>query len=228
MKKVVPVKQLFCMLLLTLLTATSYAAVEKRYVSDKLWLQLRSGPGGEFRILKALPSGEHLIYHEQTEDKNYTKVTTDKGVEGWVLTRYLEDEPVAKEKLILSQRELVKVKAELDTLKQQTETLSAEKSSLSGDHSSLIREKKSLEKELKRITDISANALQLDSKNTHLTKRNKELEILVETLTADNTRLKDNKERTYLIIGGGLIVFGIVLGLAIPAMRGGRKSAGWS
>ena len=221
-------KQLFCMLLLTLLTATSYAAVEKRYVSDKLWLQLRSGPGGEFRILKALPSGEHLIYHEQTEDKNYTKVTTDKGVEGWVLTRYLEDEPVAKEKLILSQRELVKVKAELETLKKQTETLSAEKSSLSGDHSSLIREKKSLEKELKRITDISANALQLDSKNTLLTKRNKELEILVETLTADNTRLKDNKERTYLIIGGGLIVFGIVLGLAIPAMRGGRKSAGWS
>ena len=221
-------KQLFCMLLLTILTATSYAAVEKRYVSDKLWLQLRSGPSGEFRILKALPSGEHLIYHEQTEDKNYTKVTTDKGVEGWVLTRYLENEPVAKEKLILSQRELVKVKAELETLKQQTETLSAEKSSLSGDHSSLIREKKSLEKKLKRITDISANALQLDSKNTLLTKRNKELEILVETLTADNTRLKDNKERTYLILGGGLIIFGIVLGLAIPAMRGGRKSAGWS
>lgn len=221
-------KQLFCMLLLTILTATSYAAVEKRYVSDKLWLQLRSGPSGEFRILKALPSGEHLIYHEQTEDKNYTKVTTDKGVEGWVLTRYLEDEPVAKEKLILSQRELVKVKAELETLKQQTKTLNAEKSSLSGDHSSLIRENKSLEKELKRITDISANALQLDSKNTLLTKRNKELEILVETLTADNTRLKDNKERTYLIIGGGLIAFGIGLGLAIPAMRGGRKSAGWS
>ena len=221
-------KQLFCMLLLTILTATSYAAVEKRYVSDKLWLQLRSGPSGEFRILKALPSGEHLIYHEQTEDKNYTKVTTDKGVEGWVLTRYLENEPVAKEKLILSQRELAKVKAELETLKQQTETLSAEKSSLSGDHSSLIREKKSLEKKLKRITDISANALQLDSKNTLLTKRNKELEILVETLTADNTRLKDNKERTYLILGGGLIIFGIVLGLAIPAMRGGRKSAGWS
>ena len=143
-------KQLFCMLLLTLVTVTSYAAVEKRYVSDKLWLQLRSGPGSDFRILKALPSGEHLIFIEQTEDKNYTKVTTDKGVEGWVLTRYLEDEPVAKEKLILSQRELVKVKAELDTLKQQTETLSAEKSSLSGDHSSLIREKKSLEKELKR------------------------------------------------------------------------------
>ena len=216
------------MVLLALLTATSYAAVEKRYVSDKLWLQLRSGPGSEFRILKALPSGEHLIFQEETEDKNYAKVTTDKGVEGWVLTRFLEDEPVAKEKLIFSQRELVKVKAELDTLKQQTDTLSEEKSSLSGDHSSLTREKNVLEKELKHIKEISANALQLDSKNTKLTKRNQELEIQLETLTADNTRLKDNKERTFMIIGGALIIFGIFLGLAIPAMRGGRKAASWS
>jgi SH3 domain protein len=216
------------MLLLTIITATSYAAVEKRYVGDKIWLQLRSGPGSEFRILKALPSGEHLIFREQTADKNYTKVTTDKGVEGWVLTRFLEDEPIAKEKLILSQRELAKVKAELDTLKQQTKTLSEEKSSLSGDHSSLTRENKTLAKELKRITEISANALQLDSKNTKLTKRNQELEIQLETLTAENTRLKDNKERTFMIIGGGLIIFGIFLGLAIPAMRGGRKAASWS
>jgi SH3 domain protein len=216
------------MLLLTIITATSYAAVEKRYVGDKIWLQLRSGPGSDFRILKALPSGEHLIFREQTEDKNYTKVTTDKGVEGWVLTRFLEDEPIAKEKLILSQRELVKIKAELDTLKQQTDALSAEKSSLSGDRSSLTRDNKKLEKELKRIKEISANALQLDSKNTKLTKRNQELEIQLETLTAENTRLKDNKERTFMIIGGGLIIFGLFLGLAIPAMRGGRKAASWS
>jgi len=216
------------MFFLTLLTATSYAAVEKRYVSDKLWLQLRSGPGSDFRILKALPSGEHLIFMEQTEDKNYTKVTTDKGVEGWVLTRFLEDEPVAKEKLILSQRELVKVQAELNTLKKQTDALSQEKSSLSGDRSTLTRDKKNLQKELKRIKAISANALQLDSKNTKLTKRNQELEIQLETLTADNTRLKDDKERTFMIIGGGLVILGIILGLAIPAMRGGKKGGGWS
>jgi SH3 domain protein len=216
------------MLLLSLMTVTSYAAVEKRYVSDKLWLQLRSGPGSDFRILKALPSGEHLIFMEETEDKNYAKVTTDKGVEGWVLTRFLEDEPVAKEKLIFSQRKLVKVQAELDTLKTQSSALSQETKSLSGDRSSLTREKNTLQKELKRIKEISANALQLDSKNTKLTKRNQELEIKLETLTADNTSIKDNKERTFMIIGGGLIIIGLILGLAIPAMRGGRKAAGWS
>jgi len=216
------------MLLLTLVATTSYAAVEKRYVSDKLWLQLRSGPGNDFRILKALASGSHLIYMEETEDKNYTKVTTDKGVEGWVLTRFLEKEPVAKEKLILAQRKLVKIEAELMTLKKQATSLAQEKSSLSGDRSSLVREKKNLEKELKRIKNISANALQLDTKNTSLTKRNQELEIQLETLTVDNTRLKDAKERTFMIIGGALIIIGLILGLVIPSMRGGRKSGGWS
>lgn len=221
-------KQLFCMLLLTLMTTTSYAAVEKRYVSDQLWLQLRSGPGNEFRIIKTLASGSHLIFIEETESKNYAKVKTSKGVEGWVLTQFLVNEPVAKEKLIFSQRKLKKVQAELDTLQLQAKALTKEKSTLSGDRSSLSRDKKSLEKELKRITDISANALQLNSKNIKLTKRNQELEIQLETLTVDNTRLNDNKERTFMIIGGGLIVFGIILGLAIPAMRGGKKSGGWS
>ena len=221
-------KQLFCMLLLTLMTTTSYAAVEKRYVSDQLWLQLRSGPGNEFRILKTLASGSHLVFIEETESKNYAKVKTSKGVEGWVLSQFLVNEPVAKERLIFSQRKLKKVQAELNTLQLQAKTLTQEKSTLSGDRSSLSRDKKSLEKELKRITDISANALQLNSKNIKLTKRNQELEIQLETLTVDNTRLNDNKERTFMIIGGGLIVFGIVLGLAIPAMRGGKKSGGWS
>lgn len=221
-------KHLFCMLLLVLMTTTAYAAVEKRYVSDQLWLQMRSGPGNEFRIIKTLSSGSHLIYLEMTEDKKYTKVKNDKGTEGWVLTQFLVNEPVAKEKLILSERKLNKVQAELDTLKQQTEELAKETSTLSGDRSSLSREKKALEKELKRITDISANALELDRKNIKLTKRNQELEIQLETLTADNTRLKDDKDRTFMIIGGALIILGIILGLAIPAMRGGRKSGGWS
>lgn len=219
-------KKIFSILLLTLLATTSYAAVEKRYVSDQLRIQMRSGPSNEYRILKSLPSGEHLIYLEESEDQNYTKVNA-RGVEGWVLTRFLVKEPIAKEKLILAERRLTKVQAELNTLKQQTNQLAEEKSSLAGDRSSLNRENKKLAKELKEIKEISANAIELDSKNTMLTKRNQELDIQLETLSAENMRLQDDKDRSFMIIGGGLIVFGIILGLAIPAMRGGRKSS-WS
>ena len=210
-----------------LLMAVSASAVEKRYVTDTLWLQLRSGPSQEFRILKALPSGEHLIFLEEDEDSGYTKVKTDKDLEGWVLTRFLEMEPVAKEKLILANRELDKVKAELDTTKTQKDEYKSEVEKLKSERSGLGRENTDLEKELERIKTISSNALALDEKVKKLTQRNQELEIQVEALTAENTQLSDNRQQTYILYGGALVIIGILAGLILPNIRP-KRSSGWS
>ena len=204
------------------------AAVEKRYVADSLWLQLRSGPGNDFRILKALKSGEHLIFIEEDLEKKYTKVKTSKGLEGWVLTRFLVNEPIAKEKLILANREMDKIKAELATLKTQKGELEAQVENLKSDRSGLNRSQSKLEKELQRIKTISANALALDEKSKKLTQRNQELEIQVEALTAENAQLRDDRQQTYLIYGGGLVVIGIFAGLLLPSLRGGKRNGGWA
>ncbi len=219
-------KKLFIVFAL-IFTATAAQAVEKRYVTDSLWLQLRSGPGQEYRILKALQSGEHLIFIEENADVGYTKVRTDKGLEGWVLTRFLVDEPVAKEKLILANRELEKVKAELETTKTQKAEYQAEVEKLKSERSGLGRENTDLEDELNRIKTISENALALDEKVKKLTQRNQDLEIKLETLTAENESLSDHRQRTFLLYGGGLVVLGIVAGLILPSIRG-RKSSGWA
>jgi SH3 domain protein len=210
-----------------LLMAVSASAVEKRYVTDTLWLQLRSGPSQEVRILKALPSGEHLIFLEEDEESGYTKVKTDKDLEGWVLTRFLEMEPVAKEKLILANRELDKVKAELDTTKAQKDEYKTEVEKLKSERSGLGRENTDLEKELERIKTISSNALALDEKVKKLTQRNQELEIQVEALTAENTQLSDNRQQTYILYGGALVIIGILAGLILPNIRP-KRSSGWS
>ena len=211
-----------------LFAMTAQATVEKRYVADSLWLQLRSGPGNEFRILKALRSGEHLIFIEEDLEKKYTKVKTSKGLEGWVLTRFLVNEPIAKEKLILANREMDKIKAELVTLKTQKSELETQVESLKSDRSGLNRSQGKLEKELKRIKTISANALALDEKSKKLTQRNQELEIQVEALTAENAQLRDDRQQTYLIYGGGLVVIGIFAGLLLPSLRGGKRNGGWA
>ncbi len=217
----------FLIALSLLATAATAAAVEKRYVTDTLWLQLRSGPSQEFRILKALSSGEHLIFIEEDAETGYTKVRTDKGVEGYVLTRFLEMEPIAKEKLILANRELEKVKAELETTKIQRAEFQSEVEKLKSDRSGLGRENTDLEKELKRIKSISANALALDEKSKKLTMRNQELEIQVEALTAENVQLQDNRQQTFILYGGGLVIIGILAGLILPSIRG-KRSSGWS
>lgn len=214
---------------LTLLCTASFAsAVEIRYVTDTLWLQLRSGPSQEFRILKALASGEHLILLEEDEASGYTKVRTDKGLEGWVLTRFLENEPVAKEKLILTNRELEKIKAELETTKTQKNEFQAEVEKLKSERSGLGRENTDLEKELERIKTISSNALALDEKTKKLTQRNQELEIQVEALTAENSQLSDNRQQTYILYGGGLVIIGILAGLILPSLRSKKNSSSWA
>ncbi|MAS23892.1 MAG: hypothetical protein CMI08_16660 [Oceanospirillaceae bacterium] len=220
------VKKLFIVFALVL-TSAAAQAVEKRYVTDTLWLQLRSGPSQEYRILKALQSGEHLIFISEDEATGYTKVKTDKGIEGWVLTRFLETEPVAKEKLILANRELEKLQAELETAQNQKAEFQAEVERLKSERSGLGRENSDLEQQLERITNISENALTLDEKVKKLTQRNQDLEIRLETLTAENESLSDHRQRTFLLYGGGLVVLGIIAGLILPSIRG-RKNSGWS
>lgn len=204
------------------------SAAEKRYVTDQLWLQLRAGPSLEYRILQAIPTGEHLIFIEEDATTGYTKVKTDKGLEGYVLTRFLENEPVAKEKLILAERQLEKMKAELDTAKAQRSALQSDLEKLKSERSSLSRSSSELEKELERIKAISANAIELDEKARTLTEANQKLEVQLQTLTTENAQLHDNRQQTYILYGGGLVFAGILAGLILPALRGRRGNGGWA
>lgn len=219
--------------IITLFLLSSFAlaasAVEKRYVTDTLFLQLRSGPSMEYRILKALPSGAHLILIEEEEENNseYTKVKTDKGLEGFVLTRFLEKEPVAKEKLILVERELDKIKAELATTRQLNNDAQAELKKIKSERSGLGKENSELEQELEDIKKISASALTLNDRNKELTQKNRELEIQVDTLSTENTQLHDSRQQAYLLYGGGLVVLGIFAGLILPSLRG-KRSNNWA
>ncbi|ASP40406.1 peptide-binding protein [Bacterioplanes sanyensis] len=219
-------KYLTSIVLLSLLTSAAMA-VEKRYVKDELWLPLRTGPGQEYRIIKSLQSGEHLIFVEELADSDYTKVKTDKGDEGFVLTRFLDNEPVAKEKLIFAQRELESLKTELAEVQQQRNQLQQQVTNASDSSTTLQQQNEQLQQDLERITAISENALALDEKAKRLTLRNQDLEIQVEALTAENSQLRSDNHSTYLIYGGALVIIGILAGLILPALRGKRSSSGW-
>ena len=210
------------------LTFTSLAAhaVEKRYVTDKLYIQLRSGPSNEYRILKVVQSGEHLIYIG--EEGDFTQVKTSKGIEGYVRTQYLVNEPVAKEKLILANRELDNIKAELTTARQQVKELSQELETTKSERADASRSSNELERELERIRNISENAVALDEKARNLTRARQDLELQVSTLSAENQELRSDQSLSYLIYGGGLVIIGILGGLILPGLRGRRSNSGWA
>jgi len=203
------------------------AVAEKRYISDELWINLRSGPGNEYKILKILKSGTHLQFVEEDEELKFTKVITDKGLEGWVPTRFIQDEPIAFEKLILTKRELDKTKAdysELQSKYNETKKALAETKRAAGD---LSEDKSEQAKELEYIKKVSANAINLDKKNQELLEQGEQLKITVDTLRAENERLQGSKDLNYILVGGGLILLGLFLGWLLPKLSG-RRGDTWA
>ena len=203
------------------------AVAEKRYISDELWINLRSGPANDYKILKILKSGTHLQFIESDEESKFSKVITDKGLEGWVPTRFIQDEPIALEKLILTQRELEKTKTDLIEIQNkynETKKALAETKRTAGD---LSQDKTEQEKELEHIKKVSANAINLDKKHQELLEQGEQLKITVDTLRAENSRLQNSKDVNYILVGGGLILLGLFLGWLFPKLSG-RRSDTWA
>ena len=88
MLQVAFVKSFSLVLALSLVLVTT-AIAETRYVSDRLEIQMRTGKGTQFRILRMLPSGAALEVLKTDKESGYTRVRAPGGVEGWVLSRLL-------------------------------------------------------------------------------------------------------------------------------------------
>ena len=75
------------------------ASAQSAWVSDEFEVTLRTGPSTSNAIELMVSSGTQLQILDEDPEAGYTQVRTNGGTEGWVLTRYLMDEPSAREQL---------------------------------------------------------------------------------------------------------------------------------
>lgn len=202
------------------------ALAKTSYVSDNLTITLRTGPGNQFQIRKSLDSGTALEVLENDEASGWSKVKTGTDLEGWVLTRYLIDEPINKVKLIAAEKRLARYQTENATLKDELQALQQAKNELEKEWKTLSTESTKMNKELSRVREISAQPLKMADENKQLKTQSVALENEVKMLTQENQALKDRTNRDWFIAGAAVLVFGLVIGLIIPKIRWNKKS-GW-
>lgn len=198
---------------------------ETKYVSDHLVITVRTGQGTEYQIIKTLGSGEHVDVLETT-DNGYSHVVTRDGTEGWVSTQYLENEPVASERLITVQAQLKEAKTELKKINQSYSDLDKKYNDLFQNQEKLSAAKTKLDAELARVNDIAKRPIILDKLNRTLQDSNVNLEKDLQRLNQENHSLKDRSQREWFIVGALVLFGGIFLGLIIPKLRG-RKRSNW-
>lgn len=127
------------MLLLVLgLPLLEAGAQERAWVRGEIRLNLRSGPGTEYRILGGVATGDGLTVMSRGD--GWTRVRMeDENTTGWIPEGYLEPEPPPTIRLEQLETEVESLRSQLETVSRESEQLKTNNTSLS-ENDSMQRE----------------------------------------------------------------------------------------
>lgn len=212
-------------LIFGLVFSANALAENTRYVTDEFEVTVRTGQGTQHRIIKNLKSGAKVEILQEDADSGYSHIKLSDDTDGWVLSRYLIDQPIAKDRLTYTLDQLKKSRVTADELKEQLKTLQNQNESLEKDSSKLGKNKSALEKELETIRRVSADQVAIYEENQKLKSELLTLRREIQTVQQENIVMRDSGARDWFLVGASVCVAGIVLGLFLPNLRFKRKQS---
>ncbi|WAR46392.1 TIGR04211 family SH3 domain-containing protein [Methylomonas rapida] len=202
--------------ILVLLATCSLAEARVGYVTDSIDVPLRSGESERSKIVKMLPNGMSLNVLGDNTENGYTYVQAANGAEGYILTRYISNEPSARNQLEAAVKKL-------ETLQEENKQLKASQVN----HQEVGKERDKLSAELSELQQTAANAIQMKQQRDQLQERVVTVERELQQLKRENQALADSTNQDWFLYGGGLALFGVLLGFILPKISWRRRSSGW-
>lgn len=201
-------KKLICMVLFSMLAAPTFA--QDRYIADKLFTYMHSGPSNQYRILGSIDAGEKVKLIEVNKESGYSHIADESGRTGWVESRFITREVSNTLRLPALEKELEEVKKLLANARQNADS---EKAGLA----------ESLELRNQQIADLERNYADISKQLTDSQSEIRELRAKLDTQ-------KEDLLLKYFTYGGGVAGIGLLLGLVLPHIipRRKRHPAGWA
>jgi SH3 domain protein len=218
-------------LLVVLFTAAMIndAAAETRFVSDELEITLRVGPSTKQRIISMLKSGTPVEILSVDRKSGYSKVRAANGKTGFVLSRFLMDEPSAREQVASLTAKIQELQAEPEQVRSRLNQLQEDYAKLQKEHQKLLNDKNSITQELAGIRQTAANAINISNERSELRKQVVKLKQEVADLQHTNRELSNNLNQRWFLIGAGVVLGSILLGWLLPYLRfKRRRTSSWS
>lgn len=202
--------KIFTFLALVLALTVSSGSAETKYVSEDFEITMRTGPGADRKIIALVPSGREM--EVITTGEEWTEVRLANGKEGWVLTRYLTDNIPTSLKLYRLEQNHAKVVSQYEALQEKASNLSSENKRLSADLGQTQDSLQSISTAHETLKSESTDFLKLKTKHDKSLKELKETHARLNTLESEFDRLAGSEITKGMIYGGGLLVFGFIVG----------------
>ncbi|MFM2590915.1 TIGR04211 family SH3 domain-containing protein [Vibrio sp. TBV020] len=202
-------KKLVCLVLASML-AVPAAFAQDRYISDKLFTYMHSGPSNQFRIIGSVDAGDKVKLLSTNKDSGYTQVQDSKGRKGWVESRFVTNQESMALRLPKLEKELSEVK----------EKLANARSSADQEKAGLVD---SLETRNNQIHDLEQGYSEMSQQLSASQEEVRKLRAKLDTQ-------KDDLLLKYFMYGGGVAGIGLLLGLILPHImpRRKRSPSGWA
>lgn len=217
--------RLIAFFLLLVISTASFA--QTRYVSDDLRINLRTGAGDQYRITKILRSGTRMDVLEESETGEWVRVRTQAGDEGWVRVQYLQDGPVARDRLVQAEARIAELSNRGGDIGKQNAELRQQNQQLSDELQAARNEASRLGRELEELKQISANAVNLNRSNQQLMEERRLLQTDIDVLKAENERLADDARQTWFLYGAIAVGLGVLITLIVQGLRSRRRYSEW-
>lgn len=174
-----------------------------------------------------MKSGTVLTRIEDNPDTGYSLVRMDDGLEGWIQTQYIGEQPIAALQLAKITRERDDLQRSLEELQGRLQQTVAVRNQLSVDNDQLAQESAGLKRELQRITQLASDTISIDRQNQSLVYEQEALNQQVDRLMIEAATLESSKNQEWFLMGGGIILMGLLFGFMFGRKIYHRRESGW-
>ncbi len=194
---------------------------EIRYVTDVISIPLRSDKDNQAGVLKnGLVTGTKLKFMREEEDisKNkWSQVVTPDGIEGWVRSQNLINEPTAAMKLDA----ISSGSSNVIELQKQNLAFKTELENINASYQTLLQETAAM----RTATTSDVN---MEQENQSMHREFQLVQTERDVLKAENDLLKKYDKNKQRIYGGLLILSGIILSLILQSFGKTKRRSEWN
>ncbi|HIG88423.1 TIGR04211 family SH3 domain-containing protein [Candidatus Thioglobus sp.] len=203
-------------LISTIVSAQSYV-----YVTDMVDIPIRlDNKITSDNLLRMLPSGTKLEI--LSTENGWTKVKFEETI-GWMISRYLTNNPPAQAQLEKLKRTYNANKRKILNTKQRSVDLEEQVKSLKNKNTLLSVQTGKSQAEKEHIEQVYKDALKLEYTNQKLKTEVLQLKTEVQLLKNNNTIGQESSSRNWFIVGALILFFGMVIGLIFSKFTNQRR-----
>ena len=214
----------FLFIALTLIVGTT-AIAQTRYVTDEFKIMLRTGPSAKNKIIDTLDSGTSLEVLREDSGNGYSQVQTSSGKIGYVLTRFLRDNPAARSRVTYLESQLKTLRSKPGELQALLASSQEENQALISQNLKLTDQYRQSSEELTRIKEVSADAVNLSERSAKLESEVQQLLLQLDDIRIQNEVLKDQSAKRWYVLGGGTVFIGLLLGWILSIAKRPRRQS---